>query len=136
MSEKAGFSYMADFLVQWVRQHIDLLKYSGLGFGFAYSCYRRLITDHREDRRQGQRDDYVEQLTGHLTAAQRREDLAHAELTRQTTENHALHAANEDLKRLVTTQQDIIDRLNRRQTETVKTPGESPAPPIGEHHEA
>ena len=50
------------FIIHFIQQHFELLKYVALGIGGIYSTYRKVIADRRSDRLKEQQVDIISQL--------------------------------------------------------------------------
>ena len=57
---------MEKFIILWINQHIDIIKYAAIVLGFIYSAYRQFVSDRREDKSHEQQDNCIDRLNTYL----------------------------------------------------------------------
>lgn len=105
---------MEALLIQWVQQHLDVIRYAAVVIGFVYSYYRRVIADQRDDRRELQKNDYIIRLTEDLAEANRLKDLAHETVNAHVNEKNILTVNNIELQQTIDALHHIIEHLQQR----------------------
>jgi len=105
---------MEALLIQWVQEHLDVIRYAAVVIGFVYSYYRRFVADQRDDRRELQKNDYIIRLTEDLTEANRLKDLVHETVNAHVNEKNILIVNNMELQQTIDALHHIIEHLQQR----------------------
>jgi chromosome segregation ATPase len=111
---------MRDEILKFLTDNLSSLSYLCIPLGLLYQAYRRIVGDNRADRREGQKDTFVNQLSERLQEMQQRGDEALQDKSQLTALNNSLTNERTELRRTLAAQEDTIAAL-KKQAELLQT---------------
>lgn len=119
---------MEIIIVNFIHNHVEILKYLSILVGILYSMYRRIVSDRRGDDLGEQRTKYVKRLAEKVIMLEQHDEQSKVSQTKVNEEvKNELLRANSELMKHVHDLRDTIEELERRLGE-IESPEEGLQP--------